>query len=106
MTKALRLKQPTIKIHFTVAMTFCLLEKGSFNPRYRLDLLIGPNDGKKSSNNSDRLTDNQRFKRETNPLDKNSESATYAVHSIIGQSNVLIHMKTKLNQRMSHKLHY
>ena len=37
------------------------------NPRY------GKDDGKKFSENSDRLTDCQGFTRKTNPLDKNSK---------------------------------
>ena len=68
--------------------------------------MIGPNDGKKSIENSSRLNDSQGFKRKTNPLVKNGKSAMYAVNSITGQINVLIHMKIKLNQRMSHKSHY
>ena len=83
---------------------FCPSKRGSFNPRYRNIFFDRTSDGRKFSKNLDASTDNQGFVRKTNPLDKTVrfESVMYVVQSIIGQNNVLIHMKTKLNQRMSH----
>lgn len=71
MTKALKLTTYSQDAFYSSQNKFCSLERSSFNPRYRLDLLTGLNDGKKSIKNSDRLTDNQGFKRKTNPLEKN-----------------------------------